>query len=181
MMNRRDFVAMLAAASATLKTTPSLADAFAAPQEATAPAARASRAAADGSGFPASDYTPFGYLDNPWHTWDLHRSGVFRSLPGIGFGLYYPAGPGGYFDYHGNGIYAAELALGFRIGQRTLLGHADFRSGQLSSPRRSIPIAWGDATGGAGMDSLGILIKIRGRSGFGPLRPGPHSPSRRTV
>jgi len=137
MMNRRDFVAMLAAASATLKTTPSLADAFAAPQEATAPAARASRAAADGSGFPASDYTPFGYLDNPWHTWDLHRSGVFRSLPGIGFGLYYPAGPGGYFDYHGNGIYAAELALGFRIGQRRLLGPADFRAGQLSSPHHT--------------------------------------------
>jgi hypothetical protein len=137
MMNRRDFVAMLATASATLKTTPSLADAFAAPQETTAPAARADRSAAGGSGFPMSDYTPFGYLDNPWHTWDLHRSGVFRSLPGIGFGLYYPAGPGGYFDYRDNGIYAAELALGFRIGQRTLLGPADFRAGQLSSPHHT--------------------------------------------
>lgn len=137
MINRRDFVAMLAAASATLKTTPTLAEALAAPQDATTPAARVSRAAAAGSGFPIGDYTPFGYLDNPWHTWDLHRSGVFRSLPGIGFGLYYPAGPGGYFDYHGNGIYAAELALGFRIGERTLLGHADFRSGQLSSPHHT--------------------------------------------
>ena len=30
--------------------------------------------------FPRDDYTPFGYLDNPWHSWALHRSGVLRSI-----------------------------------------------------------------------------------------------------
>ena len=135
MMNRRDFVAMLAAASATLKTSPSLAEALVAPQEAAAHTS-AGRGIS-GGGFPSGDYTPFGYLDNPWHTWDLHRSGIFRSLPGIGFGLYYPAGPGGYFDYKDNGIYSAELALGFRIGERTLRGAEDFRPGQLTAPHHS--------------------------------------------
>jgi len=136
MMNRRDFVAMLAAASATLKTSPSLAEALATPQDAVASASGAGEVVG-GDGFPSGDYTPFGYLDNPWHTWDLHQSGIFRSLPGIGFGLYYPAGPGGYFDYKDDGIYAAELALGFRIGGRTLRGAEDFRPGQLTAPHHS--------------------------------------------
>lgn len=141
MLNRRDFVAMLAAASATLKATSALAKTAENPQEdqhAIPPKeASSGEVLSDGPGFPLDDYTPFGYLDNPWHTWDLHRSGIFRSLPGIGFGLYYPAGPGGYFDYRADGIYAAELALGFRIGQRNLLAAGDFRPGQLTSTYHS--------------------------------------------
>jgi len=39
------------------------------------------------SNFPQSDYTPFGYLDNPHHTF-LHRSGIIRSVPPIGFGYW---------------------------------------------------------------------------------------------
>src|SRR5215813_11625440 len=65
--------------------------------------------------FPLSDYTPFGYLDNPFHSWNLHRSGVIRSSPGVGFGFFYPAGPGGYFDFAKNGVYEAHLRLGFLI------------------------------------------------------------------
>lgn len=86
-----------------------------------------------GGGFPLSDYTPFGYLDNPFHTWNLHRSGVLRSLPGIGFAFYFPAGPGGYFDYARNGIYEAHLRLGFVIGGRRFWAPQDFEPGQLSS------------------------------------------------
>jgi hypothetical protein len=71
--------------------------------------------AASGGGFPLSNYTPYGYLDNPFHCWNLHRSGVLRSSPGIGFGFYYPAGPGGYFDFAKNGVYEAHLRLGFLI------------------------------------------------------------------
>lgn len=67
----------------------------------------------------------------------MHRSGVLRSLPGIGFGLYYPAGPGGYFDYQRNGIYAAQLALWFRIGRRAFRDAHDFAPGQLSAPYHS--------------------------------------------
>ena len=47
--------------------------------------------------FPRGSYTPYGYLDNPYHCWALHQSGVLRSVPPIGFAWYYPAAPGGYF------------------------------------------------------------------------------------
>ena len=83
------------------------------------------------------DFTPFGYLDNPYHCWNLHRSGIFRSLPGIGFGLYFPAGPGGYFDEHTNGIYRAFLRLGFHIGTRRLWAPEDFRDGELIASQHS--------------------------------------------
>ncbi len=38
--------------------------------------------------FPAGDYTPFGYIDNPYHTAVLHRSGIVRSVPPLGFGYW---------------------------------------------------------------------------------------------
>lgn len=85
----------------------------------------------------AGDFTPFGYLDNPYHCWDLHRSGILRSLPGIGFGLYFPAGPGGYFDDRKNGVYHAFLRLGFWVGQRRLWAPADFREQELSASHHS--------------------------------------------
>ncbi|HXQ98687.1 MAG TPA: trehalase family glycosidase [Candidatus Limnocylindrales bacterium] len=89
------------------------------------------------NGFPVGDFTPFGYLDNPFHSWNLHRSGILRSSPGIGFGFYFPAGPGGYFDYAKNGIYEAHLRLGFFVGGRRFWMPKDFRAGQLSSPYHS--------------------------------------------
>src|ERR1035438_127367 len=94
MMNRRQLIAMLAAASASLKTRSSLAEAVSLPafDPGALPDSSVRPDSGAKAGFPPSDYTPFGYLDNPWHTWDMHRSGVFRSLPGIGFGLYFPAG-----------------------------------------------------------------------------------------
>lgn len=99
----------------------------------------AARPAEDGSqnsggGFPLSNYTPYGYLDNPFHSWNLHRSGVIRSSPGIGYGFYFPAGPGGYFDFTKNGIYEAHLRLGFLINQRRFWTPEDFRAEQLTSP-----------------------------------------------
>src|SRR5579883_1964924 len=130
MLNRREFVSVLAAASAALKT-----QAFSADIPSPDITSVASRSAGDG--FPLSDYTPFGYLDNPWHTWDMHQSGILRSLSGIGFGLYYPAGPGGYFDYHRNGVYVAELALSFRIGDRIFTGPEDFSPDQLTAPHHT--------------------------------------------
>lgn len=42
----------------------------------------------DVSLFPESEYTPFGYLDNPYHTFVLNRSGVIRSVPPIGYGFW---------------------------------------------------------------------------------------------
>jgi hypothetical protein len=87
--------------------------------------------------FPLSDYTPYGYLDNPFHSWNLHRSGVLRSYPGIGFGFYFPAGPGGYFDFSKNGVYEAHLRLGFLINGRRFWTPDDFGPDQLVAPYHS--------------------------------------------
>lgn len=43
--------------------------------------------------FPARDYTPHGYLDNPYHTAVLNRSGVVRSVPPTGMGYWCRAMP----------------------------------------------------------------------------------------
>jgi hypothetical protein len=85
----------------------------------------------DASQFPPGAYTPFGYLDNPYHTWDLHPSGILRSVPPLGMGLYFPAGPGGYFAYKKNSVYRSTLRLGFRIGERVLFEEGDFRAAGL--------------------------------------------------
>ncbi len=78
-------------------------------------------------GFPRGQYTPFGYIDNPYHTWALHRSGVFRSVPPIGLGLYFPAGPGGYFDYEKNSVYRMFFRMGFRTGVQAYFRESDFQ------------------------------------------------------
>ena len=36
--------------------------------------------------FPAGNYTPHGYIDNPYHSMVFNRSGVIRSVPPLGFG-----------------------------------------------------------------------------------------------
>ena len=176
MLNRREFVSMLAAASATMKVQPSLADAHSLRGESAGPWASFDKSQdVSLDGFPASDYTPFGYLDNPWHTWNMHQSGVLRSLPGIGFGLYYPAGPGGYFDYHRNGIYVSELALGFRIGQRIFMDAEDFYAAALTSNHHSKNIlGYTFQDGGVVIDSsffqvnenaLAVHVKITEKAG----------------
>lgn len=126
-LNRRQFISLSAASAAALKVKPV--------PGVTLPGVPGK----DGEigGFPRSNYTPFGYLDNPWHTWDTHRSGILRSLPGIGFALYYPAGPGGYFDFPRDEVYEAHLRLGFRIGRRTYLFPDHFERGQLDAVHHS--------------------------------------------
>jgi len=148
---------------------------------AVAPAATAIAARPGGieegtAGFPPGDYTPFGYLDNPWHTWDLHRSGVLRSREGIGFGWYYPAGPGGYFDYKLNDVYALEFSLGFQIGSQRFYLPQDFEPAQLSSPYHTKDIlAYAFAYEGVQVtssfallneDALGATVELRNGSGW---------------
>lgn len=45
----------------------------------------ATGAAGPATSFPESDYTPFGYLDNPFHSMILNPAGLFRSQQPIGF------------------------------------------------------------------------------------------------
>jgi hypothetical protein len=105
-----------------------------------APAARIFPKESEGranSGVPVSDYAPFGYLDNAWQTWELNRSGILRSLPRIGFALYYPAGPCGYFDFKHNEIYEAHLSLAFQIGSRRIALPEELAAVNLSAPHYS--------------------------------------------
>jgi hypothetical protein len=78
-------------------------------------------------GFPAGSYTPFGYLDNPHHCWVLHPSGVLRSVPPLGLGLYFPAGPGGYFDFRKNSVYRSIIRIGLRRDAQVYYDENDFR------------------------------------------------------
>ncbi len=83
-------------------------------------------------GFPAGSYTPFGYLDNPYHSWELHQSGVVRSVPAAGMGWYFPAGPGGYFDYSKNSIYRSLLRVGLWLDGKLYFEEDDFRQAGIS-------------------------------------------------
>jgi len=94
----------------------------------TTPAAHPEGSTAPPRQFPPGSYAPYGYLDNPYHTWDLHPSGVLRSVPPVGMGWYFPAGPGGYFSYKTNSVYRSILRLGFRIGNTVLFAEDDFRA-----------------------------------------------------
>jgi hypothetical protein len=76
--------------------------------------------------FPPGSYTPYGYLDNPYHCWALHQSGVLRSVLPIGFAWYYPAGPGGYFYYKEDYIYWTSLRLGILFEGKTYFEPDDF-------------------------------------------------------
>jgi hypothetical protein len=78
---------------------------------------------ADNHAFPTDDYTPYGYLDNPYHTMRLNPSGVIRSRPAVGFGWWVQAYGQGYGKIL---IYSAHLNIGVRLGDKVLLTPADF-------------------------------------------------------
>src|SRR5579883_2344314 len=73
---------------------------------------------------PHDDFTPHGYLDNPYHAWKLNPSGVLRSLPPLGMGWHVP----NLRSYVRNQFhYTAHLALGLKIGKRVLITPEDFK------------------------------------------------------
>ncbi|MBV9615255.1 MAG: hypothetical protein JO031_07365, partial [Ktedonobacteraceae bacterium] len=63
---------------------------------------------------PQHDFTPHGYLDNPYHCWKLNPSGVLRSLPPLGMGWHVP-NLGSYVRNQFQ--YTAHLMLGLKIGK----------------------------------------------------------------
>jgi hypothetical protein len=78
--------------------------------------------------FPVNEYTPHGYLDNPYHSMVLNRSGVIRSLPPLGFGFWCAKFKGAY----GNGVeaqtnYLSLLHLAFHVDGQTFATADDFR------------------------------------------------------
>jgi hypothetical protein len=81
------------------------------------------------SAFPRLDYTPFGYIDNPYHSMIFNRSGVIRSLPPLGFGWWRTAFEGNY----GGGVqdhvnYLSLLHMSVTIGGTVFMTTEDFTS-----------------------------------------------------
>lgn len=73
---------------------------------------------------PYDDFTPYGYLDNPYHSWKLNPSGVLRSRAPLGMGWHVP----NLGSYARNQFqYTAHLALGLKIGKTVLVTPEDFR------------------------------------------------------
>ncbi|MGE5313079.1 MAG: MGH1-like glycoside hydrolase domain-containing protein [Acidobacteriota bacterium] len=84
--------------------------------------------AASGRGFPVSDYTPHGYIDNPWHSMVANRSGVIRSYPPLGFGFWFDTFKGAY----GSGTrgfvnYLSLLNIAVKDGNHLLVTSEDFK------------------------------------------------------
>ena len=73
---------------------------------------------------PQDDFTPFGYLDNPYHSWKLNPSGVLRSLEPLGMGWHVP-NLGSYVNNQFQ--YTAHLNIGLKIGKTVLVTPDDFR------------------------------------------------------
>ena len=73
---------------------------------------------------PHDDFTPYGYLDNPYHSWKLNPSGVLRSIAPLGMGWHVP-NLGSYVRNQFQ--YTAHLTLGLKIHDRVLITPEDFR------------------------------------------------------
>ena len=73
---------------------------------------------------PRDDFTPHGYLDNPYHSWKLNPSGVLRSLPPLGMGWHVP-NLGSYVNNQFQ--YTAHLTIGLKIHDMVLVTPEDFR------------------------------------------------------
>lgn len=73
---------------------------------------------------PHDDFTPHGYLDNPFHSWKINPSGVLRSLAPLGMGWHVP----NLGSYARNQFqYTAHLQIGLKIGKTVLITPQDFQ------------------------------------------------------
>ncbi len=73
---------------------------------------------------PHDDFTPHGYLDNPYHSWKLNPSGVLRSRIPLGMGWHVP----NLGSYARNQFqYTAHLMIGLKIGKMVLMIPEDFK------------------------------------------------------
>ena len=87
--------------------------------------------------FPISDYSPHGYLDNPFHSWVLNRSGVIRSYPPLGFGFWRTNFAGSYGGGAGDHVnYLSLLFLGLRLDGRLFADTADFTEADVALKSR---------------------------------------------
>src|SRR5260370_36898345 len=73
---------------------------------------------------PRDDFTPYGYLDNPYHSWKLNPSGVVRSLSPLGMGWHVP-NLGSYVRNQFQ--YTAHLTIGLKAENLVLITSEDFQ------------------------------------------------------
>src|SRR5712692_1765087 len=73
---------------------------------------------------PHDDFTPHGYLDNPFHSWKLNPSGVLRSCAPLGMGWHVP-NLGSYVRNQFQ--YTAHLTIGLKINEMVLVTPEDFQ------------------------------------------------------
>jgi len=77
--------------------------------------------------FPVDDYTPHGYIDNPYHSMVLNRSGVIRSVPPLGFGYWCRTFPGCYGEGPRRYInYVSLLLMSVAFGDERFISLKDF-------------------------------------------------------
>lgn len=73
---------------------------------------------------PHDDFTPHGYLDNPYHSWKINPGGVLRSQAPLGLGWHVP----NLGSYARNQFqYTAHLQIGLKIGKTILITPEDFK------------------------------------------------------
>ncbi len=72
---------------------------------------------------PHDNFTPHGYLDNPYHCWKLNPSGVLRSLAPLGMGWHVP-NLGSYVRNQFQ--YTAHLSIGLKVGELVLVTPEEF-------------------------------------------------------
>lgn len=100
-MNRRKFVGLFGGLTAVVSAPESLMgffgdDALAASQD--PEVGGAGKRLVGERIFPVQEYAPFGYLDNPNHSFVFNKSGILRSVPPLGFGFWARMMPWPYGD-----------------------------------------------------------------------------------
>ena len=84
--------------------------------------------------FPEGKYVPFGYIDNPWHSYVYNRSGIIRSVPPVGMGYWTTNMPFPYASRMTRQVnYLSFLHLGFTMNEKSLLNADDYNDCDLHS------------------------------------------------
>jgi len=84
--------------------------------------------------FPEGKYVPFGYIDNPWHSFVYNRSGILRTVPPVGMGYWTTSLPWSYATRMTRQVnYLSFLHLGFCINGKSLVNSEDYNNCDLHS------------------------------------------------
>ena len=84
--------------------------------------------------FPEGKYVPFGYIDNPWHSYVNNRSGILRTVTPVGMGYWTTNLPWPYANRMTRQVnYLSFLHLGFSMNGKSLIDTEDYNNADLHS------------------------------------------------